>query len=87
MGDSDAEDVDRLVQLASLALCYDFVDEAAAIMRRESVSSLLRRDGGLPVESMLATISHNLAGRYRKRRRRERWLDFKAAAQGMLGHR
>ena len=85
MGNSDAEDIDRMVQLAALALCYDFVDEAAAILRRAPVSSVLRRDGGFAMEPTLAAISRNLAGRYRKRRRRERWLGFKAAMHRMLG--
>ena len=85
MDDSDAEDIDRMVQLAALALCYDFVDEAAAILRREPVFSELRRHRGIAVESTLAAISHNLAGRYRKHRRRELWLGCKAVMHRMMG--
>ena len=85
MDGSDAEDIDRMVQLAALALCYDFVDEAAAILRREPVFSELRRHRGIAVESTLAAISHNLAGRYRKHRRRELWLGCKAVMHRMMG--
>ena len=85
MSDSEAENIDRMVQLAALALCYDFVDEAAAILRRGPVSSALQRDGGFVLEPTLAAISRNLAARYRKGRRRKCWHGFKAAMHRMLG--
>ena len=69
MDDSRAAAVDRMVQLAGLALCYDFVDEAAAILRRSPVAEALRREGESALEPTIETMSRSLAGRYRKRRR------------------
>ena len=87
MAESKAEDIDRLVQLAALALCYDFVDEAAAILCREAVVSELRRKDGLVVEPTLPAISRHLAIRYRRRRRRKCWDDLRAAMHGRLWRR
>ena len=69
--------VDRMVQLAALALCYDFVDEAAAILQRSPVVEVLLRDGETALEPTIETMSRSLAGCYRKRRRQALWRGFK----------
>ena len=77
MDDSGAAAVDRMVQLAALALCHDFVDEAAAILRRSPVAEALRREGESALEPTIETMSRSLAGCYRKRRRQALWRGFK----------
>lgn len=79
MDESEDAAIDRMVQLAALALCYDFVDEAAAILRRAPVAEALGRDGGVPLEASLKTMSRSLASRYRKRRRRALLRSLRAA--------
>ena len=64
---------------AALALCYDFVDEAAAILRRGPVAEALRRDGAFTPEVTLKTMSSSLARRYRKHRRRTLWRSLRNA--------
>ena len=71
--------IDRMVQLAALALCYDFVDEAAAILRRGPIAEALRRDGDFPLEQTLKTMSRSLARRYRRRRRQAQMRHLKGA--------
>ena len=39
---SGEADIDRIIQLACLALYYDFVDEAACILQRNDVVNSLR---------------------------------------------
>lgn len=71
--------VDPMVQLAVLALCYDFVDEAAAILRRGPVVEALSREGDAPLERTLRTMSCSLARRYRRHRRRKLWRNLRNA--------
>ena len=80
MDESGDAAIDRMVQLAALALCYDFVDEAAAIMRRGPVAESLKRDGAFTPEAALKTMSCSLARRYRRRRRRTLWRSLQTAA-------
>ena len=87
MDESNSESIDRFVQLSALALCYDFVDEAAAILCRDSVSSALHREGGIEMESMVKSISRNLAAQFRQRRGRERWRGLKSTIDRMLTRR
>ena len=79
MDEAEEAAIDRMVQLAALALCYDFVDEAAAILRRGPVAEALRRDSGFSLEAALKTMSRSLAGRYRKRRRHAQMRHLKGA--------
>ena len=79
MDESGDAAIDRVVQLAALALCYDFVDEAAAILRRGPVAEALKRDGAFPLEAALYTMSRSLARRYRRRRRQAQMRHLKGA--------
>ena len=80
MDESGEAAVDRMVQLAALALCYDFVDEAAAILQRGPVAEALLREGESALEPTIETMSRSLAGRYRKRRRQALWRGLRNAA-------
>ena len=79
MDQSGEAAIDRMVQLAALALCYDFVDEAAAILRRGPIAEALGRDGDFPLEQTLKTMSRSLARRYRRRRRQAQMRHLKSA--------
>ena len=79
IAESGEAGVDRMLQLAALALCYEFVDEAASILRRELVVDVLRSNGERALDQTLKTISCSLAGRYRKRRRLALWYRFVGA--------
>ncbi len=73
MGQTGETAVDRMVQLAALMLCYDFVDEAAAILRHSPVAELLSLKGDAPLERTLRTISCRLSRRYLGRWHRKLW--------------
>jgi len=77
--ESDEAGTGRMLQLAALALCYEFVDEAASILRREVVVDALRCGRGPGLDQTLKIISGSLADRYRRRRRLALWHSFRNA--------
>jgi len=85
MPEDSEEAISRLIQMAFVALCYDYVDHAAAILARPAVASLLTETYQLDTERELGTASRRLLARYQRRRRRQAWLGFRGAVARRLG--
>ena len=80
-------DVRRLLALGFLSLCYDHVDHAAAALTKPEVSQHLETEYGLDPMTELGVVSRTLVSRYRRRRARGIWADFKNATARRLGLR
>jgi FkbM family methyltransferase len=86
MPDDSAEAIARLLRMAFLALAYEYVDHAAYILRRPAVAAhLAAAYNGLDLDAALDTVSRSLLDSYRRRRRRQVWIDFKGVVGRRLG--
>lgn len=84
--DDSPEAIIRLLQMAFLAMAYEFVDHAAYILGRPAVAAHLASTyAGLDVEAALGTVSRTLLAGYRQRQRRQMWIDFKGIVGRRLG--
>ena len=83
----DDDGVRRLMTLALIALCYDYVDHAAVALRREPVERYLRQTYGVDVRTELTVASRWLQARYRRRRFAHGWRAARHAAAVALGRR
>jgi len=86
MPDDSPEAITRLLQMAFLAMTYEYVDHAAYILGRPAVvAHLASAYDGLDVEAELGTVSRTLLSGYRQCRRRQTWIDFKGIVGRHLG--
>jgi len=86
MPDDSPEAITRLLQMAFIALAYEYVDHAAAILERPAVAAHLAANyDGLDLGAALGTVSRTLLAGYRRRRRRQLWMDFKGVVGRRLG--
>ena len=84
MPEETESEIARLIQMAFIALCYDYVDHALAIFSRPAVESLLVGTYGIDIKREISIASHDLLARHRRGRRRKSWLGFRGATSRKL---
>ena len=85
MPDDTAEDIRRLLRSAFLALNYEYVDHAAAILTRPGVAKYLADNYNFDTMAALSQVSHTLRRRYRRAQWRKRWIAFKGVVGRAIG--
>jgi len=86
LADGDAPAAERRLQAAALALCYEQVDHAWALLDAPGVRAYVaERWPELDLRAELMTASRHLAGRWRQAERRRRWLELKLGVRRLLG--
>jgi FkbM family methyltransferase len=77
--------VEHLLRAAFLAMLYEHVDHAHAIMMRPPVAAHLSSHYAIIVEQELSKVSRHLASRYRANLWRRRWIAMKGRIGRSLG--
>jgi FkbM family methyltransferase len=79
--DGDAE---PLIQAAAIALCYEQVDHAAALLAKPAAAARLA-ERGIDAARELGIVSRSLLAAWRRTRRRQLWREFKDDVKFRLG--
>ena len=77
MADDTPQAVQTLVQAAFLAMAYEYIDHAAAILTRPAVARYLHARYGFDVEGTLGDVSRCVAHRNRRAEWRRLWCSAK----------
>jgi FkbM family methyltransferase len=85
MPEDSPEAIQSLLKAAFIALAYEHLDHAAAILRRPAVAAHLQATYGLVAETALSVVSRTLVRRYREQARQRRWAGLKSALGRRLG--